>query len=67
MLIPFIENEVQDAFGLDLAPAVGLPDLESCLLMMSIMCFQFRDNNEFFEGIVEMLLVVVKGRVLILF
>ncbi len=60
MLIPLVEDEMQDAFGLDLATAVGLPDLHCSLFLLSIFGLEFRHNDEFLEGVVEVLLKVVE-------
>jgi hypothetical protein len=61
VFVPLVEDEVQDALGLDLAAAVGLPDLNRCLLLFSIFGLEFRNDDEFLQGVVEVLLKVVEG------
>lgn len=67
MLVFFVEDEMQDALGLHLAAAVGLPDLDRSLLLWAFFGVEFRDDDEFLEGVVEMLLEVVEGRIFALF
>lgn len=66
MFVPFVEDEVEDAFGLDLALAVGLPDLHCCALVGAFLGVGLGHDDELLEGVVEVLLVVVEGRVLAL-
>jgi hypothetical protein len=63
-LVPFVEDEVQDPLGLNLTTAVDLPDLDGGLLVPLILHLKFRNNDQFLERIVEVLLVVVERRVL---
>jgi hypothetical protein len=67
VFVSFVEYEMQDAFGLELAARVGFPDLECGLLLWAIFGVEIRDDDEFLEGVVEMLLKVVEGRIFGLF
>lgn len=67
MFVSFVEDEMQDALGLDLAAAVGFPDLNCCLLLWALFGVEFRDDDESLEGVVEMFLKVVEGGISALF
>ena len=51
---------MQDAFGLDIQVQVLLPYLTGSSLVGLMRGVELRDDDEFLEGVVEMLLVVVK-------
>lgn len=64
MLVIFVENVVQDAFGLYLLLQVLAPYLPCSLLIEVATGVKLRNYDEFFQGIVEMFLVVMEGGVL---
>jgi hypothetical protein len=67
VLVVFVEDVVQDALRLDLQPQVLLPDLACRPLVGLVGLIEFGYDDQLFQGIVEMFLVVVEGRVQSLF
>jgi hypothetical protein len=67
VFVSLVEDEMQDAFSLDLASAVSLPDLDGCQLLLAILGLKFWDDDQFLQCVVEVLLVVVERRVFAFF
>jgi hypothetical protein len=63
VLVVLVEDVVQDAFSFDVQGQVLLPDLTGGSLVGVIGGVELWDDDEFLEGVVEMLLVVVEGRI----
>ena len=60
ILVILVENEVKDAFGLNLGPLVGSPNLEGSYLVDVFIGLKLRHNDQLFEGNIEMFLIVVE-------
>ena len=60
VLVSLVEDEVQDALGLYLALAVRFPDLDGSEFLLSILGLKFGNDDQFLQGVVEMLLIVVE-------
>jgi hypothetical protein len=67
VFISLVEDEMQDAFGLDLASAVSFPDLDGGQLLLPVLGLKFWNDDQFLQCVVEVLLVVVERRVFGLF
>jgi hypothetical protein len=67
VLVSLIEDEVENLFGLDISGSVGLPEISCCELVFIILTGNFRDDHQLLESIIEVLLVIVEGRILNLF
>lgn len=63
MFVLLIEDKMEYPFGLDLPARVGSPYLIGSHLKNFIIGFDLGHDDEFFERIIEMFLVIMEGRV----
>lgn len=63
MLVPLIEHEMKDPFGLYLALQVGVPNINGCWLVLPVVGFELRHDDQLLQCIIEMFLVIVERRV----
>lgn len=63
MLVPLIEHKMKDPFGLYLALQVGVPDIYGCWLVVPIVYFKLRHDNQLLQCIIEVFLVIMERRV----
>lgn len=64
MLIALVKDVVENSFSFDVEAEVNAPYLMGCLLVGLIAVGEVRHDDELLEGIVEVFLVIVEGRVL---
>lgn len=62
VLIPLIEDGMEDLLGLDFCRKVFLPNLPCGFLVELFFLLKTWHNHYFLECVVEVLLVIVKGR-----
>lgn len=64
MLVALVKDVVQNSFCFDVQAKVNAPYPMSCLLVGLVAVGEVRHDDELLQGIVQMFLVVVEGRVL---
>lgn len=64
MLVALVKDVVENSFSFDVEAEVNAPYLMGCLLVGLIAVGEVRHDDELLEGIVEVFLVIVEGRVL---
>ena len=67
VLVPFIEDGVEYLLGLDFCRKVLIPNLAGSLLVELFFLLKTGHNHYFLARVVQVLLVIVKGRQLQLF
>lgn len=67
VLVSFIEDEMENLFGLDFPRGVGPPQISCCKFVFLILTGNFRNDNQLLESIIEVFLVIVEGRIIHLF
>ena len=64
MLVLFVEDEVQNLFGLDLTLNISFPDVPGGDLVFFVAAGDVRHDDQLLESVVQVFLVVMERRVL---